>query len=70
MGNLVQVHRVADVIYCIITLLTEELTNYTGTVTVKWTSVTEISCQYIGGGCVPGLPAATTVILKWWNSPE
>ena len=43
MGNLGQLHPVADMIYCSITLLTEELTNYTGSVTVKWTSVAGIS---------------------------
>ena len=42
-GNLGQLHPVADMIYCSIILLTEELTNYTGAVTVKWTYVTGIS---------------------------
>ena len=39
MGNLGQLHLVADMIYCLSTLLTEELTNDTGAGTVKLTSV-------------------------------
>ena len=42
-GNLGQLHPVAVMIYCSITLLTETLTNDMVAVTVKWTSVTRIS---------------------------
>jgi hypothetical protein len=43
MGNLGQLHPVENNIYCPIALLTEELTNYTGAVSVKKTYVTGIS---------------------------
>ena len=43
MGNLGQLHPVAVMIYCSITLLTETLTNDMVAVTVKWTSVTRIT---------------------------